>query len=114
MTPQPLDHGDTSSAPLVPSAQPAAPLSPAPSATETPEIDPYIALRMRWADNRNNFPLEELARYGGKEVAWWPDGTRIVDADEDGNELTRRLLAAGYDLSFFVFERIDSPDESFV
>jgi hypothetical protein len=89
---------------------------PPSDATQTPQTDPYIALRMRFAENRNNFSGEELDKYGGMLVAWWPDGSRIFDADTegDGRAFFQRLCDAGYDLSFFVFEVLPVPGESFV
>jgi hypothetical protein len=83
---------------------------------EQTEIDPYVALCMRFSENRNNFPAAELAKYGGKLVAWWPDGSRIVDADTvgDGHAFFQRLRDTGHDLSFFVLEHLPFPDESFV
>ncbi len=78
------------------------------------EIDPYIALRMRFNDNRDNFPAEELAKYAGKHVAWWVDGSRIVDADDDSVALVHRLRANGYDMAYIVLDCIPFPGESFV
>jgi hypothetical protein len=79
-----------------------------------PEIDPYTALCMRFRENRDNFPAEELAKYAGKRVAWWVDGSRIVDADDDGVALVERLRQNGYDMAYIVLETIPFPDESFV
>jgi hypothetical protein len=81
---------------------------------EQTEIDPYVALAMRFRENRNNFPAEELAKYAGKRVAWWLDGSRIVDADDDGEALVERLRANGYDMSYICLETIRFPDETFV
>jgi hypothetical protein len=80
------------------------------------EIDPYIALRMQFAENRNNFPAEELAKYGGKLVAWWPDGSRIVDVDTegDGRAFFQRLDESGHDRSFFAYEVLPIPGETYV
>jgi hypothetical protein len=81
-----------------------------------PRMDPYVLLRMQFAENLNDAPAEMLARYGGKLVAWWPDGTRIVDADAegDGHAFFQRLDESGHDLSWFVFESLPFPDEMFV
>ncbi len=86
---------------------------PTSDATQTTEIDPYTALRMRFAENRNNFPPGQLLVYGGKVVAWWPDGTRIVDADDDAWALWCRLRDSGHEPSEFVYERLPVPNESF-
>jgi hypothetical protein len=42
-------------------------------------------------------------------VAWWPDGSRIVDADFDSTALIHRLRANGYDLSFLKLMQIECP-----
>lgn len=91
------------------------PLEPIPP-PGLPEVAPYTALRMRFTENRNNFPAEELAKYGGQLVAWWPDGSRIVDADTvgDGRAFFQRLDDAGNDPSFLVYEVLPFPGESFV
>jgi hypothetical protein len=81
---------------------------------QTTPIDPHTALRMRFAENRNRFPAEQLRAYGGKVVAWWPDGSRIVDADNDAWILWCRLRDIGQDPADFVYERLPFPDESYV
>ena len=45
--------------------------------------------------NRAKFPLEELARYTGKFVAFSPDGTRILASGSTRAEVERKLEAAG-------------------
>ncbi len=79
-------------------------------------MNPEILLRMQFAENRNDAPAELLEKYAGMLVAWWPDGTRIVDADYDGDgkAFFQRLNATGYDSSWFVIERIPFPGEMFV
>jgi hypothetical protein len=81
-----------------------------------PGMDPYILLAMQFSENRNDASAEELTKYGGMLVAWWPDGTRIFDADMegDGHAFTERLRNSGHDLSWFVFERLPFPGEMFV
>jgi hypothetical protein len=62
------------------------------------------------AENRNKFPLEELAKYNNMHVAWFPDGSGIRDADEDGEALIERIKASGDDLSWYTYEFItDEP-----
>ena len=78
------------------------------------EIDPYNALCMAFAENRDKFPAEELMRYGGKVVAWWVDGSRIVDSDVDGVALVDRLRANGFDMTYVKLENIPFPGETFV
>jgi hypothetical protein len=89
------------------------PFEPIPRPDQT-EIDPYIALAMRFNENRDSFPAEELAKYAGKTVAWWLDGSKIVDADIDSEALVHRLRQNGYDPSYIRMEYIRLPDESFV
>jgi hypothetical protein len=80
------------------------------------EIDPYVALHMQFAENRDKCPAEELEKYGGKLVAWWPDGSRIFDVDTEGNghAFFQRLDESGHDRSFFVYEVLPLFGESFV
>jgi hypothetical protein len=84
-----------------------------PSDHPAPLIDPEIALRMHFRENRDKFPADQLSAYAGKVVAWWPDGTRIVDADVDSWILWCRLRDSGQNPSFFLYEDIPLPDESF-
>ncbi len=49
------------------------------------------ALNKRYHENRARFPAEQLAAYAGQMVAWWPDGSRIFDADANYQALFRRL-----------------------
>lgn len=58
------------------------------------------------AENRTRFPLQELAKYNHMHVAWFPDGSGIRDADEDGDALIERLRASGDDLSWYTYEYI--------
>ena len=46
--------------------------------------------------NRQAFSAEELVRYAGKYVAWSPDGTRIIAADEDLLRLDAKVKDAGH------------------
>lgn len=62
--------------------------------------------RHLFRDNRDKFPQEELAKYNNKHVAWFPDGSGIRDADEDGEVLVERLKASGDDLSWYNFEYV--------
>jgi hypothetical protein len=77
---------------------------------QTHQIDP-VALKKRFHENRKHFPAEELAAHAGQMVAWWPDGSRIFDADDNFPALFRRLCDAGYRLTFFQLEWIPPPGE---
>lgn len=67
--------------------------------------------RHLFRERRNNFPREELLKYNHKHVAWFPDGSGIRDADEDGEALMERLKASGDDLSWYNYEYVSiDPD----
>ncbi len=61
--------------------------------------------------NRHAFPLEELARYAGKYVAWSPDGTRILASDEDELRLDATIKDAGHESSEVLVSFVPFPDE---
>ena len=65
-------------------------------------------------ENRSKFPLEELAKYGGKHVAFSPDGTRIVGSGDSEEELDANLEAAGIPFSQVVYSYVDPPGVSFI
>jgi hypothetical protein len=67
--------------------------------------DPWMGRHLA-AENRNKFPLEELARYHNQVVAWFPDGSGIRDADEDADALWERIKASGDDPSWYTYEFI--------
>jgi hypothetical protein len=58
-------------------------------------------------ENRANFPLDELAKYAGKHVAFSPDGTRILASGDDMNEVDGKLEAVGIHFSQVVHDYID-------
>ncbi len=60
--------------------------------------------------NRAVFPLDELAKYIGKWVAFSPDGTKIVAAHEDVETLDQLVCDAGYDPQTVVFEGVPEED----
>jgi hypothetical protein len=64
--------------------------------------------------NRNEFPYDELEKYAGRHVAWSPDGTRILAADEDPLKVLAAVKAAGYDPGETLIEVVPSPDETFL
>jgi hypothetical protein len=70
---------------------------------EPPDLSHY-------EENRSKFPLEELAKYGGKHVAFSSDGTRIVASGATEEELEAALQAAGIHFSQVVWSYIDGPD----
>ncbi len=74
---------------------------------EPPDLSHY-------AENRNKFPQEELAKYWGKHVAFSPDGTRIIASANTWEELDDVLEAAGIDVSQVVHSYIFPPDVSLI
>ncbi len=63
-----------------------------------------------YEENRCKFPLEELAKYAGKHIAFSPDGTRIVASGDSFDEVIENLQAAGIHFSQVVHSYIDAPD----
>ena len=61
--------------------------------------------------NRRQFPPEELAKFTGQYVAWSPDGTRILAADEDELRLDNTIEAAGYDPAEILIAFVPRGDE---
>ena len=70
---------------------------------EPPDLSHY-------EENRSKFPLDELAKYAGKHIAFSPDGTRIVASGDSFDEVVEKLQAAGIDVSQVVHSYIDGPD----
>ena len=68
----------------------------------------------QYEKNRSKFPAEELAKYGGKQVAFSPDGTRIVASGDTLEELDAALAVAGIHFSQVVTAYIDPPDVSWI
>ncbi len=60
-------------------------------------------------ENRDNFPLDELAKHAGLHIAWSWDGSRILASGADEEEVRNKLRAAGIDPQRVVFEYIDNP-----
>src|SRR4051794_16074532 len=94
-----------------PTEVPPRPTPPPHNASVPVDPDDRIALKSRFRQNRDNFPAEQLAAYAGQMVAWWPDGSRIFDADVSHKALYQRLRDAGYALSFFMLELIPLPGQ---
>ena len=82
------------------------------SSSEKPQISAaeYAALRARFHENRDKFTREQLAAYADQWVAWWPDGSRIYDADASLTALEQRLHTAGYRTAFFMLELMPKPE----
>ena len=61
--------------------------------------------------NRAQFPMGELARYYGKEVAWSLDGTKIVASGDDPREVCTVVQRAGLTSDEVVLAYVPFPDE---
>jgi hypothetical protein len=61
--------------------------------------------------NRQQFPLDQLAKYAGKSIAWSPDGTRILASDDDLGKVAAAVEDQGYDSSEIVLSSVPFPDE---
>lgn len=70
---------------------------------EPPDLSHY-------EENRSKFPLEELATYAGKHIAFSLDGTRILASGDSIEEVEERLIAAGINPSQVVGSYVDLPD----
>ena len=64
--------------------------------------------------NRAKFPVEELVKYVGQEVAWSWDGTRILASAPTPDELHRKLLEAGINPQHVVTGYVEHPDVSYL
>ncbi len=61
--------------------------------------------------NRARFPAEKLAQYAGKFVAWSPDATIILAADEDELRLAAAIQNAGYNSAEVLIAFVPVDDE---
>lgn len=64
----------------------------------------------RYVENRSKFPLDELAKYGGKHIAFNLDATRIVASGDSFDEVAENVQEAGIPVNQVVFSYVDSPD----
>ena len=64
----------------------------------------------KFLEQRQQFPLDELARHRGEYVAWSPDGTRIVASSPDLDTLEQLVCAAGEDPQDCTIEGIPQYD----
>ena len=61
--------------------------------------------------NRGQVAPAELEKYAGKYVAWSPDGTQILAADDEPLKVVAALKAAGYDPADCVLSSLPAPEE---
>ncbi len=64
--------------------------------------------------NRQRLTEEQLRPYHGKQVAWSLDGTHIVAAGDDIDQVFDALEAAGIDPEQVVFSYVERPGEVFL
>lgn len=79
------------------------------NANHTPWEPPDLRF---YAENRRNFPVDQLTAHAGKFVAWNPEGTRILASGHSREEVWRQLETAGIDVSQVVNDYIDPLDEA--
>jgi hypothetical protein len=72
--------------------------------------DPWYGGHMFY-ENRCKFPSEELLKYLGKYVAWFPDGSGIFDSDIDPIALHERIKATGDEPAMYSVEYITDEAE---
>jgi hypothetical protein len=70
------------------------------------------AMTRTYRQNRDDFPVDELARYDGKWVAFSADARRVVASGETIVELCDRVRANNVDPQDVVIERVEmNPEE---
>jgi hypothetical protein len=67
-------------------------------------------LTTEFFENQHKFPPEELAKYGGKFIAWRLDGAAILASGDTREEVNDRLRAQGLDAGQVVWDYVDPPD----
>ena len=75
-----------------------------------PDLERSLENRRKYLENRQKFPLDELAKYFGHWIAWSPDGTRIVASSTDPDALEDLVRAAGEDPLECIVEGIPEED----
>jgi hypothetical protein len=74
------------------------------------DMPAYLEMRRKFLANRAAFPVEELAKYAGRWVAWSPDGSHIAASAASPEHLDRILEANGEDPALCVVEGIPDDD----
>jgi hypothetical protein len=69
-----------------------------------------LECRREFLERRAAFPVEMLAHYAGRWIAWSPDGARIVAEADAPEDLDDRVRAAGEDPERCVVEGIPAAD----
>jgi hypothetical protein len=63
------------------------------------------------SEESTQFPVEELARYAGKYIAWDPDGTHVLASNEDEPQLAHAVVAAGLNSAEVLIAFVRAEDE---
>jgi hypothetical protein len=74
------------------------------------DMPAYLEMRRKFLANRAAFPVEELAKYAGRWVAWSPDGSRIAASAPSPELLDPLLEVNGEDPALCVVEGIPDDD----
>jgi hypothetical protein len=74
------------------------------------DLTSYLDKRRQYLANRTRFPLEELAKYAGRWIAWSPDGAQIVAHANDPRALDDLIRTAGEDPEQCLVEGIPAGD----
>jgi hypothetical protein len=64
-------------------------------------------------ENQRNFPVEELAKYYGRHVAWSRDGTTILASGGSWEDVEIALRSRGIDAGRVLFDYVDEPGVSY-
>jgi len=62
-------------------------------------------------ENRARFPAEKLAQFAGKYVAWSPDATSILAADDDELRLSAAIQRAGHNSAEILIAFVPAEEE---
>jgi hypothetical protein len=73
--------------------------------TVVPKDSPWLP--PEYYENRDKFPLEELAKYRGLAIAFSWDGSRIVASGRDDDEVWDNVVAAGLNPYRVVYSYVD-------
>jgi hypothetical protein len=84
--------------------------SPFAEVAMTPDKQKMIEYTRLYLKNRPLFPLDELAKYRGKHIAWSPDGTSIVASAETLDELMDVIEAGGDDMVHCLVDYVPDAD----
>jgi hypothetical protein len=70
----------------------------------------YLQNMRKYLENRQRYPLDQLAKYAGLWIAWKPDGTEIVGSAKEIDDLIQSLRASREDANDCIIEGITDDD----